>query len=527
MPAQSHLRFQKASLREAVRVAHRATATVEPLQSAPSADLVRDLKIMPADRKQNLILFLPDQQRADTLACYGGVKVHAPNLNKLASESVVFKRAYVTHPVCTPSRSSLMTGTWPHNNGCTRNSVPLDRRFLVFPELMKDKDYRTAYMGKWHLGEDGPAGRGFQQWISTDDHGDYTNFITDAGVKPDKPNGRFSELAISDLPLELSRPKFLEKHACEFIERRQRDPFILVVGFVEPHSPYNGPLNNEHPLDEVDLDLTATLSESENIPLRYRLMREWQQAEAILDRERLPTQLFFGITPDEYRSIKQRYLGLVTLVDQSIGSILDCLERCDLGDHTIVVHTSDHGDSLGAHHLFGKETMFEEAARVPFLIRLPGQTRTKIISHPVSHIDFVPTLLDLLQQPTHPQCAGKSLLPVINQEAVAAGVSPASPHPGNVFIEWAPNRTKIKKGSKLARRRTIKRAVEESTRTVVSPDGWKLCLRDKDSNELYNLKDDPFETRNLYSDRQYASVISRLAGEIHHWQEFTNDKLKL
>src|SRR5438876_5433067 len=478
-------------------------------------------------RKPNLIVFLPDQQRADTLACYGGVKVHAPNLNKLASESVVFQRAYVTHPVCTPSRSSLMTGTWPHINGCTRNSVPLDRRFRVFPELMENQDYRAAYMGKWHLGEDGPAERGFQQWVSTEDHGDYTNFLLSRGITPDKTNGRFSELAISNLPLELSRPKFLEKHACDFIEKHQRDPFILVVAFVEPHSPYNGPLNNEHPLDQVDLDLTATLPESEDIPLRYRLMREWQQAEAILDRERLPFQLFFGITPDEYRSIKQRYLGLVTLVDQSIGTILGCLERCNLAGDTIVIHTSDHGDSLGAHHLFGKETMFEEATRVPLLIRLPGQTRTRGIRQAVSHIDLVPTLLDLLRQPAHPQCAGKSLLPLIN-EAVVAGVSPASvPPPGNVFLEWAPNRTKIKKGTSLARRRLVKRAVEESTRIVVSPGGWKLWLRDKDLSELYNLNDDPSETNNLYLNRQYASVIARLAGEIHGWQESANDKLKL
>jgi arylsulfatase A-like enzyme len=473
---------------------------------------------MAAQRKPNLVLFLPDQQRADTLACYGGVKVHTPNLNKLASESVVFERTYVTHPVCTPSRSSLMTGTWPHINGCTRNSVPLDRRFRVFPELMQDQEYRTAYIGKWHLGEDGPAGRGFQQWISTDDHGDYTNFLISKGVAPDKSNERFSEVAISNLPIDLARPKFLEKHACDFIERHPRDPFILVVAFVEPHSPYNGPLNDVNPLDEVELDLTTTLSDNEDLPLRYRLMREWQEAEAILDRERLPKQLFFGITPKEYRSIKQRYLGLVTLVDQSIGAILGCLERCGLTEDTIVVHTSDHGDSLGAHHLFGKETMFEEAARVPWLIRLPGQAQRKLISHPVSHIDFVPTLLDLLGQPSHPQCARKSLLPLINDETAP---------PQNVFLEWAPNRTKVKKGSKLARRRMIKRAVEESTRTVVSPDGWKLCLRDKDRNELYNLKDDPFETRNLYSDPRYASVTSRLSGEIQRWQEIANDKLKL
>jgi arylsulfatase A-like enzyme len=469
-------------------------------------------------RKPNLIVFLPDQQRADTIACYGGKKVHAPNLNKLAAESVVFERTYVTHPVCTPSRSSLMSGTWPHINGCTRNSVPLDRQFRVFPEMMEDKDYHTAYMGKWHLGEEGPAQRGFHQWISTEDHGDYTNFLISTGVTPDKQDGRFSELVISNLPLELSRPKFLEKHACEFIEKHHRDPFILVVGFVEPHSPYNGPLNDEHPLDEVDLDFTATVPASENIPLRYRLMREWQQAEAVLDRERLPAQLFFGITPEEYHSIKQRYLGLVTLVDQSVGAILGCLEQCGLTDNTIVVHTSDHGDSLGAHHLFGKEVMFEEAARVPFLIQLPGETRGETVPQPVSHIDFVPTLLDLLGQPKHPQCAGKSLLPLIHEEALP---------PENIFIEWAPNRTKVKKGTSLARRRLIKRAVDESTRAVVTPDGWKLCLRDKDLNELYNLKDDPWEMRNLCADRQYASVISRVAGEIHRWQESVHDRLKI
>src|SRR5207247_4198896 len=268
------------------------------------------------------------------------------------------------------------------------------------------------------------------------------------------------------------------------IEKHHRDPFILVVGFVEPHTPYNRPLNDEHPLDQIELDATATLPLSEDIPLRYRLMREWQQAEAVLDRKRLPDQYFFGVTPEEYRSIKQRYLGLVTLVDQSIGAILDCLERVGLTDDTIIVHTSDHGDNLGAHHLFGKEVMFEEAARVPYLIWLPDQRRDKVIPQPVSHIDFVPTLLDLLGQPKHPQCAGKSLLPLLHEEA-----QPLE----SVFIEWAPNRTKIKKGTSLAARRMIKRAVEESTRTVVSPDGWKLCLRDKDLNELYNLRDDPRE----------------------------------
>src|SRR5258708_8392481 len=155
---------------------------------------------MAANRKPNLILFLPDQQRADTIACYGGVKVHAPNLNKLASQSVIFERTYVTHPVCTPSRSSLMTGTWPHTNGCIRNSVPLDRGFRVFPELMEDSDYRAAYIGKWHLGEEGPVGRVFDEWISTDDHCDYTNFLISHSITPHKHNRQFSELSLSHSP---------------------------------------------------------------------------------------------------------------------------------------------------------------------------------------------------------------------------------------------------------------------------------------------------------------------------------------
>src|ERR1700730_5080076 len=469
-------------------------------------------------RKPNLIVFLPDQQRADTIACCGGEKVHAPNLNKLASESVVFSRAYVTHPVCTPSRSSLMTGMWPHTTGCTKNSVALAPRFSVLPQLLEDKDYRAAYMGKWHLGQAGCPQRGFDEWISTDQAGHYSRFLVSMGLTPDREDGGFSELAISNLPLELSRPKFLEKRVCEFIEKHRRDPFILIVAFVEPHSPYNGPLNDEHSWDEIDLDLTATLPPAQDVPLRYRLMREWQQAEAVLARKRLCQLLFFGVTPEEYRSIKQRYLGLVTMVDKSIGAILACLERLGLSDDTIVVHTSDHGDTLGAHQLFGKEVMFEEAVRVPYLVRLPGQRRSTLIRQPVSHIDFVPTLLDLLGQPKHAQCAGKSLLSLMHGEATPSE---------SIFIEWAPNRTKIKKGTSLAPRRLIKRAVEESTRTVISVDGWKLCLRDKDMNELYNLNDDPLETRNLYASERYVEVISRCRREIHRWQESTHDSLKI
>src|SRR5256886_5912912 len=401
-------------------------------------------------RPPNLLVLLPDQQRTDTIACYGGTEVHAPALNKLASESVIFERAYVTQPICTPSRASLLSGLWPHTTGCTRNSVPQEARFPTFAELLENKDYHCAYMGKWHRGGDASAQRGFRDWVSTKDVSNYTRFLISHGIAPDRPNNAFSRRFISMLPLELSKPKFLEDLACHFYEQHRRDPFVLFVAFVDPLTPYSGPFNEDHSLAEVELDESALTPPTDEVPLRYRLTRERQHAHAILDRVRLPQLYYAGITPEEYRGIKQRYLGLVTLVDRSIAAILGCLEQFGLMDEMIIVHTSDHGDCLGAHQLFGKEVMFEEAARVPYLIRMPGQRRSMRINQPISHIDFLPTLLELLGQSKPSHCPGQSRVPLLKGE-----VMPTQ----SIFMEWSPNREKTVKRSSLATRRQAKRAM--------------------------------------------------------------------
>src|ERR1041384_178141 len=212
-------------------------------------------------RKPNLVIFLPDQQRADTIV---NPKVHAPTLTKLASESIVFERAYVTQPVCSPSRASLMTGLWPHTAGCTQNGGEIDKKFRVLPELIGDSDYQTGYIGKWHLGPKGLNDRAFHERVSVLGASDYSEFLVSKGLKPDRKEGGFSELTVSNLPVELSQPKFLETRACEFIERNRERPFLLVVAFVEPHTPYNGPLNDEH----ADVDLPPDDSLNDATPLR-------------------------------------------------------------------------------------------------------------------------------------------------------------------------------------------------------------------------------------------------------------------
>ena len=496
------------------------TAAVGAVSSIAFPAIVRAATPVKSKRKPNLIVFLPDQQRADTLAAYGNGKCHAPNLNKLGAQSVVFDRCYVTHPVCTPSRSSLITGTWAFTNGCTHNNMALAPQWKTWPQMLGDADYRTAYMGKWHLGDEVFAQRGFEEWVSIEDQyqkyfsagrdpnalTDYSKFLLSRGQKPDRNDGSFSREFASNLPIELSKPRFLQTHACDFLERHARDPFVLFISFLEPHSPYNGPLNNEHRLDEVELESTAWSTFDPDAPLRYRLKQEMQKGKE------------GGSTPEEYRATKRRYLGNVTAIDRAIGTVLAKLEDLHLADDTIVIHTSDHGDMMGAHQLFGKEVMFEQAARVPYFVRLPRQTRQARIAQPVSHIDFAPTLLDLLGAPAHPQCVGRSRAPLIRGEAMPVE---------NVFLDWEPNTDKVKKGTKLATATEIERAVNESTRAVVTPEGWKLCLRDTDKSELYNLRADPLETVNLFGRAAHFDVQLRLTKEIYAWQQRVGDKLVL
>jgi arylsulfatase A-like enzyme len=474
-------------------------------------------------RKPNLLVFLPDQLRADTITGAAAQAVHAPNLHALASQSVAFECAYVTQAVCVPSRASLLTGSWPHQTGCTSNKGVLPPKYQCLPEMLADGDYRTGYFGKWHLGDECFAQHGFQEWSSIMDYAksaagsgkaecisDYSKFLLAKGYKPQEQKDEyFRKKFVATLPFELSKPKFLENRAVEFLERHRNEPFILFVSFFEPHPPYSGPFNNEHALDAIVLDASARDQLGEDVPLRYRLIRERQRK--------------FAGTPAKLLEIKRNYFGLINEIDRCIGTILRKLDQLGLVEHTITVLTSDHGDMMGAHGLVGKKTMYEESARIPYLVRLPGQ-RPWSCSQPISHIDFSPTMLDLLGKPASSQCSGRSRAKLLRGEGV-----PAEP----VFLQWARSASQATAEKGKARKKSIedseaaRHASHESTRAIVSPDGWKLCLRDADKNELYNLRDDLAERHNLFYEGSKADVISRLSGEIHRWQEGVGDTLKL
>ncbi len=481
-------------------------ATPALLRSATAAGSSR--------RKPNLLFLWTDEQRADTMAAYGNRRIHAPNLNRLADQSTVFRNAYVTQPVCTPNRAAVMTGLWPHTSGCTTNNIPLPADAPCMNELVGGDDYRTAYMGKWHLGDEIFAQHGFEEWVGIEDgyasyygpdrdrkaRSDYHHWLVERGYKPSQKN-TFSRSFAAGLPIEHCKPQFLETRACDFLRRNRNEPFMLNVNFLEPHMPFTGPLNDEHAPKEVPLPPNFDDPLEENEPLRYRLLQAAY-------KKQYPNEQVI-------RALIRKYWGLVTQVDRSVGVILDTLEQLGLADNTIVVYTSDHGDMMGSHHLVAKTVMYEESTRIPWLIRTPGQTEQQVIENPVSQIDLVPTLLDLMGSDVGETLPGKSLVPAIHDN---------KPTDDHVFIEWNPGcGFKAPKQVDFATSEEIKRVEQESTRSVISPDGGKLCLSDLDRCQLFNLRQDPHETTNLFDSGQHDNVIARLTKRIHAWQESVDD----
>lgn len=456
----------------------------------------------PGDRP-NLLFFISDQRRADTMAAYGNTGYQVPVINRLASESVVFQHAYCTQPVCTPSRSSMLTGTWPHQNGCVHNNLGLKPDTKTVPELLADSDYRTAYMGKWHLGDEIFRQHGFDEWRSIEDgiyesfyspgrdknaRSTYDHYLRSLGYQTKNKSNTFSREFAADLPLENTKASYLAMEASKFIYENRHQPWLLYVSFLAPHTPQTSVLNDLHTDAQAPLPENYPGIPSSGEPESYKC-----------DREKT------GLDRAGFQRIARNYAGMCSLVDQALGRILWMLEVTGQAENTIVVYTADHGEMLGSHSMRAKQVMYEESIRVPHLLRAPFRLkRGARVAQPVSHIDIVPTLMDLLGHKAS-GVAGRSLVPILE------GRRP----PEDVFLEWTESGADGLK------------CLIPSGRTVVSPDGYKLVLYCAGQSMLFDRNKDPLEMNNIFGRREYAAVQARLTKSILRWQQETGDKLQL
>ncbi len=480
------------------------------------------------DRKPNLLFIFTDQQRFDTMACYGNQWIQTPTLNALADESYVFENAYVTQPICTPARSSILTGLYPHTNGCIQLNVPLRAETPTLAEMVST-DYLCGYYGKWHLGDEIIAQHGFEDWVSIEDYyrsyyskpeylslfSAYHYYLLENGFTPDRERQGemvFDRVTSARLPEEFVKARFTGREAARFIRENRDRPFVLYVGIFEPHNPYLGPLDDLYPPEDLPVGPAFRQKPPEDASLLNRTLADHYMGGEMYDAD-------LGAEAG-CRRIRAQYMGNVTLVDRAVGDILQALEESGLADNTIVVFTSEHGDMMGDHGLFEKSVMYEEAVRVPLLMRVPWLGKEqRLVKGRISQIDLVPTLLDLLDEPIPDELEGKSRAGILRGAETLTG--------NDVFIEW--NGTDARPIRFFANGVPPEEwhRVQGPWRTIVSAEGWKLNLSPSDQCELYDLNSDPYEQKNLFNDPAQRDRIEDLTGRIRRWQVDTADQVSL
>ena len=337
----------------------------------------------------NLVFIMSDDHAAHAISAYGSELVDTPNIDRLGHEGMRFDNAFCTNSICTPSRASILTGTYPHVNGVTTLDTPLDNREWTFPMALRDAGYVTGIVGKWHLGH-GPSHdpRGFDHWRILPGQGHYDNpvMLEADGVVVERA-GYVSDLITDD--------------SIAFIEEHRERPFALFCHHKAVHrtwvpAPRHFRLFEDEEIPQPDTFLDDLAGHAEAI---RRTKMSMMDLDPIVD---LKSPVPDGLSRDEevewrYQRYMKDYLRVVVGLDEGIGRLLDRIDELGLADDTIIVYTSDQGFFLGDHGWFDKRLMYEESLAMPFLVRYPdrvapGTTCDEI----VLNVDFAPTLLDLM-----------------------------------------------------------------------------------------------------------------------------------
>ena len=312
-------------------------------------------KVADGDHKYpNIVFIVADQMRAHAMGAMGNQQIITPNLDKLAAEGILISNAISGQPVCTPFRAQLMTGRYSHSTGVIHNDIRLPDEAVIFPQLLKQQGYTTAYIGKWHLSGDrndpvdAISRRGWDYWaVRNVSHrhnqtsywlNDATEPVTTEGWEPDVQ----TDLAI------------------EFIKANKQRPFGLFLSYGPPHNPY------------------------ELVPQQYVDMYEGSR---LASRPNVPT---------DNEDTLRLYYAAITSLDANIGRLSNALAEAGVAENTILVFTADHGDMLGSQGHRLKQRPWEESINIPFILRYPekveaGQERDWL----VTTVDMMPTVLGL------------------------------------------------------------------------------------------------------------------------------------
>jgi len=425
----------------------------------------------------NVLFIMTDQQRFDTIAALGNEHIYTPNFDRLVRRGVTFTRAYSSCPVCVPARYNVRTGAEPANMGWFMNGGGTDDDFRALREqwhgrylghVMRERGYRTFGVGKSHsypwdedLGYDvhlhseelygSPeerAGDAFARWIH-DAHPQF-DFI-------DMLQGERTEMyympQMSPLPAELTVESWAADRAIEQLQSSDARPWFGFVSFIGPHPPFAPPQPYNRIYDPDRMPL----------PVRGDIAVDHMDATIV---ETLHVVWIDEVTDLQYRILRSRYYGEITFIDACLGRILDAVEARPDSDNTIICFFSDHGDHLGDHHAWQKESFFEASCHVPLMVSWPAQLPRD------TRCDALATLTDLFAVAT----LGEEVRDGVDLLAVVGGS--AEPRDAVVGMYGDPGTRRFK--------------------IMIRRDDWKyIYMANGGREQLFNLADDPNELVNL------------------------------
>ncbi len=449
-------------------------------------------------RRPNIVLILTDDHAAHAIGAYGSVVNRTPRIDEIARRGALLENCFCTNSICSPSRASILTGTYSHVNGVYTLYTPVDASQPTFVTRLRAAGYRTAIVGKWHLGEgDGHDPQGFDYWDVLIDQGEYFDprFLSADGLRTVEG---YATDVITDLSLAWAE------------SLPSDEPWCLLIHHKAPHRSWEP--DDAHRGMYTDIPVPATFTDdytTRTAAARHAVMRVADD----LTRTDLKVDPPEGLGYDElaiwkYQRYLEDYLAVVASVDDNVGRVIDWLTERGLFDDTLLAYTSDQGFFLGDHGWFDKRFMYEESLRMPFVLSYPrrieaGQTFDGI----VSNVDIAQTILDAAGVPAHERMQGRSFWPDL-----ARGAEPLPAADGLYYRYWE-NDSPIHHvlahyGYRDARYKIIYYYADglgvPGSGSATYPPEW----------ELYDLERDPDELRNVYLDPAYASVREVLAAKL-------------
>jgi N-acetylglucosamine-6-sulfatase len=441
-------------------------------------------------KRPNVLFILTDDQRADAIGLGGSRHLKTPYIDRLGKEGVHFRNAFCTTSLCSPSRASILSGMYAHAHGVTNNFTEYPTGFRSFPMALQADGYDTAYVGKWHMGEDNDEPRpGFNWFVTHKGQGKYfDNEFNFNGQKREVVKGYYTHV-VTDMAEEwLARP-------------RGDRPWMLMVGHKAPHSFYLPEPKYEKAFENVRIPYPETAFMLDDKPawIRERLYT-WHGIYGPLFEWR---KTFPDDRPEavkDFEAMTRAYWGTLISVDDSVGRLYELLKKRGELENTIFVYTSDNGILNGEHGMVDKRTMHEPSIRIPLVVRYPRLSpvdKPKTIDAQILTVDMAPTLLELCGAPPLENIHGQSCVKLVRE---------GDP---NWRRAWFYHYNYEKQFPYTPNVRGIR------------TDAWKFVHYphgdggpDRHKAELYNVEFDRDERYNLIDDPKYASVAARLRTEL-------------